>query len=491
LVSQSPTPEGWVAQLDEIAAKKDDMPLKEAYLAHKQWWAAFWERSHIHITGAKDAATVSQGYILQRFMCACSGRADVPIRFNGALFTVDVYKEDCDDTALDDSFLEFREREIGQNPDFRRWGGFMWWQNIRLVYWPLLAAGDYDMLRSFFKIYTKVLPDAKQALKKTMGYENAAAFNELAEMEKASYKDTVEDDAEGFFITHVYYQILELALMMLDYCEYTRDTEYLIKEAIPMAHAGICFYDQHFKRDESGKLFLSPVNACETYWKASNPANEIAGLKYLIARLFALNQIDQAQKAVWERIYNELPPLPMRDIDGKQIIVPANVYGERMNKENPELYAIFPFRIYGVGKPDLDIAKATFENRIKKIAGCWSQDAIDAAYIGEAKMAQEYVTTNFSRKNPSSRFPAFWVAGNDWVPDMDNGGVGMMALQAMLMQAEGDTIHLFPAWPKDWDVEFKLNAPYKTIVEGSYVNGRLTSLKVTPIQREKDVIIHE
>ena len=31
------------------------------------------------------------------------------------------------------------------------------------------------------------------------------------------------------------------------------------------------------------------------------------------------------------------------------------------NSENPELYAIYPYRLYGLGKPDLDLARHTID----------------------------------------------------------------------------------------------------------------------------------
>ncbi len=65
----------------------------------------------------------------------------------------------------------------------------------------------------------------------------------------------------------------------------------------------------------------------------------------------------------------------------------------------------------------------------------------------------------------------------------------MIALQAMLMQCEDEKILLFPAWPKDWDVDFKLHAPYRTTVEGKYRNGILKSLKVVPASRKKDITV--
>jgi alpha-L-fucosidase 2 len=67
----------------------------------------------------------------------------------------------------------------------------------------------------------------------------------------------------------------------------------------------------------------------------------------------------------------------------------------------------------------------------------------------------------------------------------------MKAVQAMLMQTEGRKIFLLPAWPKEWDADFKLHAPYRTVVEGSVRNGKLASLSVTPEDRRKDVIVQE
>ncbi len=59
----------------------------------------------------------------------------------------------------------------------------------------------------------------------------------------------------------------------------------------------------------------------------------------------------------------------------------------------------------------------------------------------------------------------------------------------MLMQTIGDKIVLFPAWPKDWDVDFKLHAPKNTTVECSLENGEIVSLKVIPEHRSKDVVL--
>ena len=87
------------------------------------------------------------------------------------------------------------------------------------------------------------------------------------------------------------------------------------------------------------------------------------------------------------------------------------------------------------------------------------------------------------------RFPAFWSnEGFDECPDMDHAGAGMIQLQEMLMQTDAKKILLLPAWPKDWDVDFNLHAPYQTTVEGCVRSGRITSLILTPRSRRDDVI---
>ena len=67
----------------------------------------------------------------------------------------------------------------------------------------------------------------------------------------------------------------------------------------------------------------------------------------------------------------------------------------------------------------------------------------------------------------------------------------MIGLQEMLMQTHAGKIRLMPAWPKDWDVDFKLHAPRKTVVEGAVQAGEMVHLEITPQERRKDAVIME
>ena len=59
------------------------------------------------------------------------------------------------------------------------------------------------------------------------------------------------------------------------------------------------------------------------------------------------------------------------------------------------------------------------------------------------------------------------------------------------MQVDGDAIYLTPSLPKNWDVDFKLWAPKKTVVRGRVVDGKVVELNVEPKERLKDVKIIE
>jgi hypothetical protein len=89
----------------------------------------------------------------------------------------------------------------------------------------------------------------------------------------------------------------------------------------------------------------------------------------------------------------------------------------------------------------------------------------------------------------SPRYPAFWGPNFDGTPDQCHGSATLIALQRMLMLCDVDTIRLLPAWPNEWNADFKLHAPYNTTVEGRVVNGKVIDLKVTPESRRKDIVM--
>lgn len=470
--AQTKSVEEWEEQLDnqiQLVSKRD---FEDARAEHRLWWSSFWNRSWIFVSGDEEAKAVTQGYLLHRYMKACGGRGKYPIKFNGGIFTCD-YE--------------------GKDADYREWGSPYWFQNTRLIYWPMIASGDFDMMLPLFKMYKEVLNIQKEV---TMQYykHDGAFYPETMNFYGLYNNDNFGWGNKGVDTNNTYVRYywgsgLELSAMMLDYYDYTRNSTFATDYLIPIAEQVIKFYDQHWNRI-NGKIRFYPSAALETYQvETVNPTDIIAGLRYVLPRFINLPKtiISEDQREEWKKCLKRIPNLPLGEVNDKKIIKPAEDYGTPKNNENPELYAIFPYKLYTLGRQDVDLGINTYKNRRVKKTGGWYQDAIHAAYLGLTSDAQKCVSNNFN--DYSVRFPSFWNKHFDWMPDFDNGGVAMIALQAMIMQCKEDEIRLLPTWPSSWDVEFKLYAPDNTSVTVTYKDKKIKQLEVNPSSRLSDINI--
>jgi len=487
--------EAWRAQLFALLDKERRVDSAAAMAAHRKWWRKFWDRAWIRVSGTADAEKVSQGFAMQRYMMATSSRGAFPTKYNGGLFTVG-----------HDMPANVESTPEDHNPDFRAWGGSYWNQNNRLLYWPLIATGDFDLIEPWFRMYMQALPLAKDRTRLYF-HHGGAAFIEtidfwgLPNLNDFGWDNPTTTVASRWMRYHTQ-GALEVLAQMLDVYDISQDAGFVRRTIIPFGTAVVDYYDQHWVTDSTGKLQMAPAQSLETYQlDAVDPTPDIAALQHLLPRLLHLPQVSPGQRARWQRLVRRLPPIPLGttangkippsahgDPAGQRIILPARSYGETKNVENPELYTVFPYRLYGVGKADLELARATFLARLFPQDTCWGQDGPQAAMLGLTEVA-EATTVHELTNYGEQRFVWFWKPAHDWIPDLDNGGTGMITLEAMLMQVDGRRIQLLPAWPRDWTADFKLHAPYRTTISGHVENGTVTHLQVSPQSRSKDVVI--
>ncbi|MFA6129022.1 MAG: DUF5703 domain-containing protein [Bacteroidales bacterium] len=471
LTSATVTEQNWVNQLNYGIERIKSIPSEMRIRSHLEWWNNFWNRSYIFLSSpdpkfSDQTKTITQGYILQRFINACGGRGQSPIKFNGSIFTVDTYA---------------RKESKGFDADFRRWGGPFWFQNTRLPYWSMLESGDFEMMKPLFAMYLRALPIRQFATKKYYGHAGAfypETMNFWGTWTNVNYgtdrKGMPDGLTENTYIRYYWTGGLELSLMMIDYYEFTRSEVFAKDTLLPFVTEILEFFDKHWRRDIDGKILFTPAQALETYQTVVNPTPDIAGLRFVTCKMLEMKgiKISPEKRKQWESLLSAIPEIPLRIINGDKVIAPAALAAQEANIENPGLYAVFPFRVYGVGKPDIDLGISTFVTRKFRSNIGWQHSSIQAAYLGLAREASELLLDKFSNHDPECRFPAFWGPNYDWSPDQDHGCVAMIALQRMLLQYEGDSVTTFPAWPEGWDVEFRLSAPGRSVVEGTSVGGK-------------------
>ena len=485
----------WQQALDSLKTATG-MQASGALKVTQAWWRQLWQRSFVVIDKKKASGAaweMGRNYQLFRYMLACNARGVWPTKFNGGLLTVDPVYTDTAHHAT---------------PDYRNWGGGLHtMQNQRLVYFPMIKNGDWDMLQAQLDFYRRILHNAELRSKVYWDHGGACFTEQMENYGLPDYAEYGQKRPPGFdkgveynaWLEYEWDTVLEFCLMMLDEQRYTTKD---ISGDIAFIESCLRFFDEHYQYlakqrgaralDGNGKLVLYPGSGAETFKMAYNSSSTIAALTVITNRLLQLPaQYGTAeQRAYWRAFYGRIPPINYTQFNGHTTIAPARLWERVNNVESPQLYPVFPWGIFGVGKPGLDTALNTwrydtFALQFRSHIG-WKQDNIFAARLGLRDEAWQL--NNLKLQSSDRRFPAFWGPGFDWVPDHNWGGSGMIGVQEMLLQADDRKLLLFPAWPKDKDVHFKLQAPYNTTIEAELKGGKLFFLQVLPESRKKDII---
>ena len=174
-----------------------------------------------------------------------------------------------------------------------------------------------------------------------------------------------------------------MIVMMLDTYETTGDAAFAKNTLMPLAGEFAVWFHQHWPR-VNGKLHFEPSQSLETRQNATNSMPEIAGLMHVLPRLVSLpgGLTTPAQVALWKKMLADLPPLRKGRADaegkspvtldkaapdGREILWPAEKFDKPNNVENPELYAVHPFRVFGVGLPELELARRCHDRQLLRI----------------------------------------------------------------------------------------------------------------------------
>ena len=430
-----------------------------------------------HRPGA-DPLEISRGYVLQRYVQACQGRGKYPIKFNGGYFCVEPSA----------SGMPF-------DNDWRRWGDCFWYQNTRHMYHPMLASGDFDMMAPFFNLYESAIPLAESRTRIYHGVEGAYFPETMTHYGTYGGQDYGWDrtglqpkDVQCPWWDDAWNQGPELIQLMLDYYDFTQDRRFLKTQLIPTATSILKYFDTRFRKDEQGRIILDPTQVVETYWTGvENDMPSTAGLIAVTHRLVNL----PGATPFFSHMAKSCPELPLETKANVRKLAPAQKYDPTTsNVENGELYAVWPFRVVSLAKPELlPEAKAAYAQRLNHLDNGWGYDGNVAALLGMSNEAARILAVKSRNSNPAYRWPATWGPNFDWLPDQNHGGNLLNTTNLMLLQGEGQQIRLFPAWPRNWDVSFRLHAPQKTVVEAELKHGKITRLIVTPESRRKDVIL--
>lgn len=427
----------------------------------KIYWQEFWDRSYIFVSTPDSVSgkKITEAYNCQRWMTAIAGRSEYPIKFNGSIFTL--------------------QGPGTVTPDSRDWGECYWWQNTRLPYYSMVKTGDWDILRYFFDFNKRLMPVFRAQAAAYHGARGATIPEIITQF--GTFPVNIfgygAEKPQHEAVRSIMQQSLDLTWMMLDYVRYSGDERFLAETVVPMAEEFLDFFITRNSLDADGKMRILETQALETYRSGiEDDAPTITGLHAVIRDFRSLPHGVRIPASLEKKLaYLEkvVPDIAVRkDSLGRELYCPAGKYDEvRENCENPELMVVFPFRL-STFLLNAETGRNTFNQRIGKFEYGWPQDGQVAAILGLTDSARVQLLSRVDNTNPAYKFPSYYGPNFDWVPDQCHGGNLMTTLQEMVMQCYDNKVYLLPAFPKDWNVRFRLAAPGGNFVWGEYLRGK-------------------
>jgi len=336
---------------------------------HTHWWSNFWSRTFVQIK-SEDGIGESMVRVrnLHLYNMASTSRGALPPKWNGSLFITE--------------------------GDERQWGSQFWIWTTEMLYFPLFAADAIDLMKPYFSMYLKHLPDCEKAAQQRWGVEGAffpettpfdgptilpddvaREFQDVLLGRKESTKlserayalcqfdshlraSTNPNDGQYTWISHLVSSGSELAMQAWWRYRYTGDVEWLRTHAYPILRGTVEFYRHLVRKGDDGRYHIYGTNVHEDFWGVKDSLMDLAAIRGtvpLAIRAAEILSVDAEFRAKWEELLHNLAPYPMgHEAESKALtggaladdVWAAGHLGDVDGQRNPEdvwLTPVFPF----------------------------------------------------------------------------------------------------------------------------------------------------
>ena len=441
----------------------------------ESWWHDFWAKGFVHMHSSDEQADfVEQNYTYFLYLMGASSRGQYPPRFGGMIWYT--------------------------NGDMRRWGSQYWWANMSAYYRNLLPAGRLELMDPLFSMYSSMYDACALAARQQWGSQGiwipettffngpeklpddiAAEMRDLYLARKPAgemserfrwWSETenrhnsrwnfhadgkwehghyvVADKKHGIFghTSHIMGDAARIASLYWDRYLDTLDPAWLRDRAYPMIKGAAEFYRNfpNFRKGDDGRYHIYHVNNGESNWDTPDTPSEVANMHMIFPLAIRASEIlgmDADLRSQWQEIVRDLVPVPKSNRGMGPGGFGGFIFGSGTEGaiaplgEDRELKARFLNfnRTSGfIDNPGIGGAQI-FRNRLRLREG---PGAIDAEHIGGL-----------------------------------TSGIHSSLLTNTAATGEDPVLQVFPAWPKDWNTEYRLLAPGAFLVTSSMREGRV------------------
>ncbi|MGO9257519.1 MAG: glycosyl hydrolase family 95 catalytic domain-containing protein [Bryobacteraceae bacterium] len=313
-------------------------------------------------------------------------------------------------------------------------------------------------------------------------------------------------------VSHIMGSTAKIAYLYWRRYEYTLDREWLARRAYPMLKAAAEFYRNfpNLSKGADGKYHIHWVNSNESVYGARDTDEDLSAMRGITGALLRAATIldaDPDMRPVWREFLDNLAPLSTSD--DPEALRPADYAGPRVFVRGlkPAIKAagLLPdgnslpmwfFDLCNVESRDrqtLETAQATFAASLRNglnpgmTVQVLSKQAIAAASLGRADAVRVMIPSQVrgtaeratAYKNGGSLANRMMLREGPQALDAERLGRASEALQLALLQSnppapgEDPVIHVFPAWPEEWNAQYQLLARGAFLVSASIEAGRV------------------
>ena len=283
---------------------------------------------------------------------ACAGRGAYPIKFNGSIFTMDWHK----------SRGPRRGERDHAGADQRDWGGQYWFQNTRPIYWPLLPSGDFEMMRPLFRMYQGQLPDNAKDVREFYGHDGAHLPRPLL-LGRANAQCPVRR-----------HRLLHDTLLHANPRTQRDDARLLRLHRRPRVRPPHAAAGRRCRGDVLRPAFQARERQARARARQRHrdllesreiPAPDIAGLRWVLAGSGAAAGLDEraATRPLAEAAGGNSRTARPAKLAASGCCCRPRYSTRAATPRTPSCTPSVPFRLFGLGKPGLKLARATFAAR--------------------------------------------------------------------------------------------------------------------------------
>ena len=501
--------------------------------ANKLWWKNFWEKSYVQLHSEDGKADlVEKNYIYYLYVMASSSRGTYPPKFNGMIWTTggddrkwgNLYwgaNQSCLYNALfPTNRIELMDPMFNMYSSMRpaceiaarqQWGskGLFIPETVAFDGLPILPD---DIASEMRDLYLMKKP-WNERTQKFVDY----ASTKMPFLSRWNWKKDegwkegrwhTSDKGAGSFghVTHIFSRGSKIAYQYWLKYEYTKDKNWLLNDAYPILKGVAEFYRNfpNLKKGDDGKYHIYHVNDNESILGGHNTVEEISSMMGLFSVAIKASEIlnvDNDLRNGWKEVLNNLSPLPLSSDYLKSAALPITwtrslppiIQGDGSRLPDPNTLPAWFFDLCTL-ESDVDmlkIANATFDayfpdgveattsvNVLSKlpVAGSQLGRVASTKYLIPNQIETSEIEVMPNRMDLREGFQG---------TSIQRLGRAAEALHYALCQSIPPKpglepiIRVFPAWPREWNAQFKLLCRGGFLVSSSMQNGSIESVEIT------------